>query len=604
MKRMDRESDCHDNLVAIFEESARKHANNPMFGTKNRAGTGYDWLTYRQVAERIDNFRAGLASLGVGSGDGVAIISNNRVEWAVACYATYGLAGRFVAMYESELPRIWRFIVEDSGAKVLIVSKQEVLEMVRDFHREIDALEGIVLIDGDAGPDAVSMADLERIGSRSPVPSVYPRGSDIASLIYTSGTTGNPKGVQMTHGSLSSNASTLCQAVEHVLSPEDRSLSFLPYAHIFGQLVELHLLIQIGGSAGFAERKDTILSDLLLVRPSVLAAVPLVFNRVHDGIQKAMEEKGGLARRVFDMGRKAARSRRRGDGAGKWVDRWKLLLADRLVFRRVRNQFGGRLRVGVCSGAHLNPEVEHFFEDLGIRIYQAWGMTEISAHTLSRPEDKRPGSVGRPLPGCSVTIDRNHTGEHNKDGEIIAYGPNLMAGYQNLPEKTTEVLRPDGGLATGDRGRLDEDGYLYVTGRIKEQYKLDNGKYVFPSGIEEAIKLSPYVDNIMVEGANRPYNVAIVVPDFPALAPWAMTNGISSTDPDKLVEAREVKALFLSEIEKCCGQFASYEVPKKTLIIAEPFTPENGILTPTLKLKRREVSKRYGEEIERLFLVE
>jgi len=584
------------NLVERFETAVEKFADRKLFGTKNASGKGYEWVTYREVADRADHLRAGLAQIGVGKDDAVAIISNNSVEWAVACYATYGLGARFVPMYEAELVRIWKYILTDCGAKVLFVSKPEILEQVAGFPEEIEPLEKVVLIPGE-GPD--TMHALEALGQKEPVAALHPDAEDIAGLIYTSGTTGNPKGVLLTHKNLSTNLEALLHAIDTSMGPDDVTLSFLPWAHSFGQVVELHTLVSLGASTGFAERPETIVKDILLVQPTVLFAVPRIFNKVYAGIHKTMDERGGFAKWLFYRTRAASQARR--EGRAGLLDQLMLAIGERLVYSKIREKLGGRLRMSVSSSAALNPEIGDFFDDIGVDIFEAWGMTELSpGHTSNTVKGKRRGSVGRPILGSWVEIDRSQTGEDSKDGEIIAYGPNVMKGYHNLPEATAEVLLPDGGLRTGDRGWVDEDGYLYITGRIKEQYKLENGKYVFPTGIEEAIKLSPFVENAMVYGANKPYNTALVIPDFATLLPWAKEHGLPE-DHDALIATPEVTKLLQDEVQRMCAELARYEVPRKLLLVAEPFSPENGILTPTLKLKRRVVVERYGEAIEDLY---
>jgi len=260
------------------------------------------------------------------------------------------------------------------------------------------------------------------------------------------------------------------------------------------------------------------------------------------------------------------------------------------------------MKMALSSSAALNPKIAEFFHDIGIPVYEAWGMTELSpAHTVNTPAHNKPGSVGRPIPGSSVKIDRSAAAEGGKEGEVIAYGPNVMVGYHNLPEATKEVLRDDGGLHTGDLGWVDEDGYLYITGRIKEQYKLENGKYVFPVAIEEAIKLSMFIENAMVYGANKPFNVAVIVPDWLVVKPWAKEQGITTTNAEELIAEQKIIDLMESEVKNACREFASYEVPKKIALLPNAFTPENGILTPTLKLKRREVHGRFGNSIETLY---
>jgi long-chain acyl-CoA synthetase len=584
-----------ENLVELFEDAVSKFSGNLLFGTKNAAKDGYDWVTYGEVAERVENLRGGLAGLGIGQGDGVAIIANNRVDWAVAAYATYGLRGRFIPMYEAELPRIMKYIIENSGTKLVFVSNKEILKKVKDFPKEIKSLEKIILLEG-TGKD--TMAELEKAGKKKPVPSQHPKPDDIAGLIYTSGTTGNPKGVMLSHFNLATNVRA-CYACYPALCETDRTLSFLPWAHSFGQVVELHLLVTFGGSTGFAEGPTTIVGDLALVKPTLLVAVPRVFNKIYDALYNKMEETGGLARTLFHMGLKAGEKKRQGKGG--LLNSIKHTIADKIVFSKIRLKFGGNLQMAISSSAALNKRIAEFFDDIGIPVYESWGMTELSpAHTANTPFKSKPGTIGYPIPGSWIDIDKSVTGKESPDGEIIAYGPNVMIGYHGLPKETAEVLREDGGLATGDRGWIDEDGFLHITGRLKEQYKLENGKYVFPAALEETIKFSPYIENAMVEGANKQYNVAIIIPDQPNMEIWAKENGVSGSY-EEIVNDDKVKQLMMDEIARLCKEYARYELPRKILMVAEPFTTENGILTQTLKLKRREVMKLYGDAMEALY---
>jgi long-chain acyl-CoA synthetase len=430
---------------------------------------------------------------------------------------------------------------------------------------------------------------------------VKPDKEEIAGLIYTSGTTGNPKGVLLSHWNLASNALAATMVLPEMIGAGDRTLSFLPWAHSFGQTAELHMLINFGGQTGFAEGPQTIVDDLALVRPTLLIAVPRVFNKVYTGLNDKVEKEGGVAKFLFDMGQKAAAEKRAAVGNAGLLTRWKLALVDRLVYSKVRAKFGGRMKMALSSSAALSPKIAEFFWDIGIPVCEAWGMTELSpAHTVNTTDNNKPGTAGQPIPGCSVKIEKIAGLEGEKEGEIIAYGPNVMVGYHNLPEATAQVLRSDGGLHTGDLGWVDDDGYLHITGRIKEQYKLENGKYVFPAAIEETIKLSMFIENALVNGANRPFNVVIVVPDWLVVLPWAREQGLSG-DLEQLVTEPKLIQLMASEIQKTCQDLAAYEIPKKMLLLPEAFTPENGILTPTLKLKRREVHKRFGNRIEALY---
>jgi long-chain acyl-CoA synthetase len=591
--------DKPDNLVELFEESVRKHAGNRMFGTKNRDGV-YEWVTFGEVARRVDNLRGGLARAGIGRGDAVGVIANNRVEWVVAAFATYGLGGRFIPMYEAELQHIWKYIIADSQVKVLFAAKPEVYEKIRNFPNELSSLQSIYLIEGEGEN---TMAALERTGEQNPVPSIHPQPEDVAVLIYTSGTTGDPKGVLLTHGNFTSNLLAGIAKYPH-LSEKDVSLAILPWAHSYAQTGELYALIHLGASMGLAESPATIAQDIAQVKPTWLVAVPRVFNRIYDGITAKMREEGGLAKALFDMGVAAARKKRElaAQGQSDFLTNIKFAIADRIVFSKIREKMGGRLKGSMTASAAMNIDIAYFFYDIGIPVYDCYGMTETSpAIAMNASYAFRFGSVGQAVNKVKIVIDSSVVEPGATDGEIVVYGPNVMKGYHNKPDATREVLMPDGGLRTGDRGRLDKDGFLYITGRIKEQFKLENGKFVFPASLEEDICLVPWVANCVIYGENRPYNVCLVVPEFPALKRWAEQKGVPA-DVKSLVESAEVKAFIAAEIKGALkGKYGGYEIPKKFLLLAENFTLENGMLTQTMKLKRRVVLKKYQDAIEALY---
>jgi len=590
------QTDEPDNLVAFLEGSVAKYPDNFLFGTKNPSGT-YDWITYREVGKRVDNLRGGLASIGIGKDDAIGIIANNRLEWAVAAFAGYGLGARYIPMYESELVHIWKYIINDSSVKVLFVSKPEIYEKVKDFIEEIPTLKKIVLIEGNADD---SMAALERTGRDNPVPSIQPHSDDIAGLIYTSGTTGDPKGVLLSHGNFTSN-SHAGRKMYPELTGNGRSLSILPWAHSYGQTAELYTMIYLGGSIGFMEDPTTIATDLALVKPTWLIAVPRVFNRIYDGLWAKMNEEGGLAKKLFVMGVESAMGKRElaEEGKSSFMTNLKFKIADKIVFQKIRDRLGGHLMGSMTGSAMMNPEIALFFFDVGIPLYDCYGLTETSpAVTMNASFDYKLGTVGKAIEKVRIVIDKSLGDQEKDDGEIIVYGPNVMKGYHNKPEQTKEVMTDDGGLRTGDRGRLDEDGFLYITGRIKEQFKLENGKFVFPASLEEDIALIPYVENVMIYGENRPYNICLVVPDFLVLGKYAAKNNLS-TDPKELIEREEIKELISSEIVTfLTGKYAGYEIPKKFIFLSENFSLENGTLTQTMKLKRRIVIEKYKELIE------
>jgi long-chain acyl-CoA synthetase len=589
--------DKPDNLVDMFEQSLGRHAERPLFGTPDQGGV-YSWVSYAEVGERIDNLRAGLAQLGIKAGDAVGIIANNRTEWAVAAFATFGLGGRFIPMYEKELNHIWKHIIQDGGIKVLFVANEDVFLGVQQFRDDVPDLEHVFLIDGTT---VSNMRDVEENGRKAPVASIKPSPSDIAVLIYTSGTTGSPKGVLLSHGNFTSNVRA-GGGMFPELSPESRSLSILPWAHSYGQTAELYNFINLGASMGFIRDVTTLGDDMANVAPTFLIAVPRVFNKIYDGLWTKMKETGGLALKLFTMGLESAAQLRvlSEKGQSALIPKLKYKLADRIVYSKIRQRFGGQLKAALTASAMMNIEVAQFFTDIGLPVFDAYGLTETSpAVTMNNREANKPGSVGRPIDKVRVVIDKSAVDGEGEDGEVIVYGPNVMQGYHNKPEATKEVITEDGGFRTGDLGRLDEDGFLFITGRIKEQYKLENGKYVFPVSLEEEIQLSPWVENVLIYGEGRRHNVCLIVPDFLKLTAWAESQGAPDTAPDKLIAMPQVQAMIEESIAvQLKGKFGGYEIPRKIVLVDEPFSVDNGMLTQTLKLKRRKVVERYVSQIE------
>jgi len=588
----------YDSLVELYESSVSRFAENPLFGTKS--DDGWSWMSYHDFGEQVDFARAGLAGLGVGMGDRVAAISDNRVEWAVGAYATYGLGTAWVPMYEAQMSKEWQFIIGNSAAKVAIVADDGIRAQLDDHRDDLPALEQIVVINGEAGGDSITWAELLARGADSPVEAVHPSPEDLAGLIYTSGTTGNPKGVMLSHGNLTSNVNVFPDLFP--ITAEDRFASFLPWAHSFGQTVELHFMIAAGASAGLTSAK-TLMDDLGEIKPTILVSVPAVYNRVYDGLQKMMAAKGGVTKTIFDRAMANEKKRSKLAAEGK-TTRWTEIqhgIYDKLVFSKVREGFGGRLKYSISGGAAINVEVAEFISALGMTVYEGYGLTETSPVSSGNwPGSRRLGSVGKEIPGVTIEIDTDVTGD-STIGEIVIHGPNVMLGYYNLPEENEKVFTPDHGFRSGDLGYKDEDGFIFIRGRIKEQYKLENGKYVVPGPIEEQIQLSGYVSNVMVYGEQRPFNIAVIVPDMEALTKWAERHGLSDLSEDALLHSDEVSELYQREIDRRSSHIKGYEKVRGFVLEDEEFAPENGLLTPSLKVKRRAVIAKYGDDIEKLY---
>lgn len=587
------------NLVDLLQQSVEAYRDYNLFGTK-RDGT-WHWTTYGEFGQRVDHIRGGLATLGVEQGDTVAVIAHNRVEWAVAAYATYGLGARFCPMYENQLDKDRAYIVEDSGAKVLLCSTYSIYETCRTWVGEVGNVEHVYCM-ALPSEDEASFSALEARGAAQPTPVVDIDPQWVCGFIYTSGTTGKPKGVLLSHNNIVSNINA--SSAIFPLDGRDVSVSFLPWAHSFGQTCELHMLLSRGAAVAIAESVEKLVDNFTEVRPTVLISVPRIFNKIYDGLQKKMAEEGGLKKTLFDAAMANAKTRKaqveaRGS-ASFWVEK-KHQLLDKLVFSKVRDRFGGRLRYAISGGAALSPEVGEFIDTLGIIVCEGYGLTETSPIvSTNRPENRRLGSVGQPIEGVEVIIDTSVVeDESSVDGEIVVRGPNVMVGYHNLPDETREVIGEDGSFRTGDLGRMDDENFLYITGRIKEQYKLENGKYVVPGPLEELLQLSGFVAQAFIHGFNKPYNVALLVPDRAALEKWAQATGIGG-EYHTILRHERTQALFEAELEEYGKDFKGYERVRRFALIPEEFTVDNGLLTPKMSVKRQLVLDKYQQEIDAL----
>lgn len=581
-----------ENLVDMFVKATDTYKDRPLFGIKE--GGAYRWKTYGDVRKRVDNFRAGLKQKGVEHGDMVAIISDNSIDWAVAAHASFGLGACFVAMYEKVKPEDWQYIINDCQAKAVVVSRDEIRDKLKTVESEIGSVKYVINVEGS---DDNSFQAIEKLGAENPCDPIQPSKEDLAVLIYTSGTTGKPKGVRLSHGNLISNVN----AVQEIfpMSVDDRSLSFLPWAHSFGSTCELHCLLSVGASMGLAENVTTIVQNLSEVKPTLLFSVPRIFNKIYAGVLDNIKSKPKFAQNLFHTGmRLALEKKSRSLG---FLERIKLALADKIVFSKIRQKFGGRLKYAFSGGAAIAVEVANFIDNLGIMVYEGYGLSETSPIACANaPGARKIGSVGKAIPGVKVTIDQSKS-DVEGEGEIVIQGPNIMQGYHNRDEATKAVLKEDRAFLTGDLGRMDSEGFVYITGRIKEKYKLENGKYVVPAPLEEGYKLSPFIGQVMVYGDNKLYNVALVVPDQVNLEKWAKENGLGGKGYADLLKESKVVEHIQKELDDYGKNYKGYEKVRKCALVEEEFSPDNEMLTPTLKLKRRNVIKTYQSVIDALY---
>jgi long-chain acyl-CoA synthetase len=579
-------------LLDLFESNAAAHPERPLFLRKVEGR--WDTVTYGQMKDLVERLRRSASAFGFDVGDRMGIIADNSVEWAALAYAAYGLGGAVVPMYESQLEQDWEYIARDSELCILFVANERIRARVAAFSSRVPSLRQVVVMHGPG------FEEFFRLGANVP-PVVRPTSDEqTAAIMYTSGTTGQPKGVVLTHANFLSNVLPLRDVIFANDKPEDHlTLSFLPWAHAFGQTAELHVSIAAGTTMAIAESVDKIADNMREVRPTALVAVPRVFMRIYAGVQRMLEQKPRWVLRLFRAGIRSANEKARGLKLGL-LERLALAAADRLIFSKVRARLGGRLALAVSGAAALPTEVAEFITALGVEFYEGYGLTETSPIvTANVPGHNKMGTVGRPLPGVRVEIDRS-VGVDAHSGEIIVHGPNVMRGYHRHDQQD-EVFTKDGGFRTGDAGYLDDEGYLHITGRIKERYKLSNGKYVVPGPLESALKLSGFVSDAMVYGDGKPHNVALLVPDREALLHWASQNGLSGLDFDALCEDPKVKALLESEVERTLQGQRGYERVRDFRILREEFNQANETLTPSLKLRRHKIVERYRTEIDGMY---
>jgi long-chain acyl-CoA synthetase len=577
-------------LPDLLRESIRHFAERPLFGTK--ADGEWKWTSYQDFGGMVAAAARRLGEMGVKRGDRVAVIAPNCVEFAVCMYAAFERGAAIVAMYEHQTDKDWQYILRDSGAKVAFVDSPEIRNRIKAFAPDIAVT---VWTRGDERWKPAP-GHVVALPQRLTAQCEFVTASDVATVIYTSGTTGEPKGVPLTHRNICANVNVIRRLFP--LGPDDRSLSFLPWAHVFGQVLETHSIISLGASAAICEGTDKIVANLAEVQPTILFSVPRIYDRIYASVNKQMAEKPAVIKALFRTGLEAAARKAQGSDLSLG-DRITLRLADRLIFSKIRRKFGGRLRFAISGGASLAKEVGTFIDALGISVYEAYGLTETCCVSTNVPGDRKMGGVGKVIPGVRVTIDFTATDDPSH-GEIIVYGPSILRGYLNRPDAVSDGIGLDGGFRTGDLGRFDADGHLFITGRKKDQYKLANGKYVAPAPLEDKLKLSPLITNVMVYGDNRDCNVALIVPDRAALSSALSEQGMDIS-LGRLNDDMRVRTLYATELERHSDGFDKFERIRSFALLDEDFTLDNGLLTPTFKVKRQAVVKRYADQIAALY---
>ncbi len=554
---------------------------------------------------RVRAVALGLSSLGVRKGDRVALLSENRPDWSVVDLAILSLGAVNVPIYTTQAPDQVRFILEDSGARLLFVSGKKVFRHARPGVDPVAALENVIFFDTDAASireGSLTLFELEQRGAEldRAEPEVFSRAlnsvssEDVSTLIYTSGTTGEPKGVMLTHEAFASNVISITSALP--IRSTDIALSVLPLSHIFERTV-FYVFCWSGVSVAYAPSFDVVGEYLREVKPTIMTAVPRLFEKVFHKIVKKGTSAGGWRSSLFNwslgVGQRYAELLDRGERVPPLLE-IQQEVASRLVFSKWREGVGGRLRFFVSGGAALSPVLSYSFLGAGVKILQGYGMTETCIVSANRPEDNRVGSVGLPFPGVEVKVDA--------DGEILVRGPNVMSGYYNHPAETAAVFTEDGWFKTGDVGKMDERGHLYITDRKKELFKLSNGKYVAPQLVESLIKQSQYVSQVVVVGAGRKQPAALIVPDWEALSS-ALPTPQAEEHTQRVAWSRSAEAVKLvqRDVSELTATLHDYERVRRVALLPEDFSIDGGELTPTLKVKRRVIDEKYSGLIDEIY---
>ncbi|MGE2715008.1 AMP-dependent synthetase/ligase [Mycolicibacterium litorale] len=558
-------------------------------------------LTWQQAADQVEALAAGLLALGIEPEQRVGIASSTRYEWILADLAIMCAGGATTTVYPTTNAADTAYILSDSQSRFVFAEDETQLQKLRDGRDELPELEKVVLFDGDGDGDWVlSLADVTELGRthlEQHPSAVRDRAAAItsdqlATLIYTSGTTGKPKGVRLAHRAWVYEGDTI--AGFGILGEDDLQLLWLPLAHAFGKVL-ISAQLACGFASAIDGRVDKIVENMGTVKPTFMGAAPRIFEKAH---AKVVMSQHGVKKKLFDaafaVGRQVSRRRRDGQSVPP-----PLALAhsvfDKLVFSKVRQVFGGRIRFMISGSAPLNPEIAEWFHAAGLLILEGYGLTETAAGAfINRLENYRLGTVGQVFDGSQVRI--------SDDGEVQIKGPCVMDGYHNLPEKTAETLTEDGWLRTGDRGQLDDDGFLTITGRLKELFKTSGGKYVAPPAIEgRFMALCPYAGHMLVFGESRNFCVALVTLDPDAISAWADENGMGGKSYEDLVRSDAVRELIGGYIERLNSDLNRWETIKKWAILDHDLSIENNELTPSLKVKRSVVEEKQKDLLDSFY---
>lgn len=597
-------------IPRLFFETAQKHASKSSLGKKPEKGHPYAYISYAELEKRVRFMAAAMLEMGVEARDRVAIMSENAPEWVISDLGIMSTGALNVPVYPTLTHEQLEYILNNCEAKGIVVSNNTHYQKVLRIWKQVPSLKFIVYVDpvvedtectietlsfsallekGEASLSKYEATIKERIDGTQP--------DDLCSIIYTSGTTGQPKGVMLTHKNFMSNALECSKILVEPGKPI-LELSFLPLSHVLERVVYYALVVVNGGTIAYVESMDTISENMIEVKPTILASVPRIYEKIYNKVIEQVHSGSALKQSIFKWALQTGKAHfyAQQKGSVSFLLQKKLDLANKLVFSKIRAKTGGNLEVLVSGGAPLMKEIAEFFACIGMPILEGYGLTETSpVICVSRRGKVKFGAVGPAIPGVEVKIA--------EDGEILARGPNIMKGYYQNDAATAETII-DGWLHTGDIGELDEDGYLRITDRKKEILVMSNGKNVAPAPIEGLLKTSPYIEQAVLIGDNRKYISALIVPSFEALKKEAERLGIHNLSNEDSCQNEKLNTFMREEIDRISeGQLARYEQLKKFALLPHEFTIENNEITPKLSMKRKVINERYATQIEAMYAV-
>ncbi len=592
------------NIAVQFRDRVHKSPGGEAYRYPAAEGEPWVSLTWKETGDRVEKLAAGLLALGIATEQRVGIASGTRVEWILADLAVMCAGGATTTVYPSTMAEDVSYILSDSECHVVFAEDAEQVAKIKAHRTELPHLEKVVLFDGADEDDwVITLDDLSALGEKhladnadavtQAIDAIEP--SNLATLIYTSGTTGRPKGVRLRQSSWTYEGAAI--QAQKILDETDLQFLWLPMAHSFGKVL-LSTQLACGFPTAVDGRVDKIIENLAIVKPTFMGAAPRIFEKAHGRIVTMQAAEGGAKEKIFlkafDVGRKVAALKRDGKPVPLSL-KAQLAVFDKLVFSKIRDRFGGRVRFFISGAAALNQDIAEWFNAAGILVLEGYGLTESAAGSfVNLPDDNKFGTVGPVFPGSKVRL--------GEGDEIQISGPGVMEGYHNLPEETAKTLTEDGWLRTGDKGSLDSDGHLKITGRIKELFKTSGGKYIAPPAIDAKFKaVCPYASQFMVFGSQRNYCVALVTLDPDAMVGWAEENGLGDKSYAELMKDAKTVDLVSGYVDTLNSQLNRWETIKKFEILDHDLSVESGELTPSMKVKRSIVETNYADMIDKFY---